>query len=147
MACVSKRLVQSLADFPQTQTFKVKQGERFSLDRGQLCKRFLQLRPIELRGNLAIQIGLSRQSIIQRIEICTGVKAAASQVRLSIQSAMESNLQDPIFHAALRAVKEHRLLVEVEKYFLHYVLRFPSVAHDPSRDTQHKPGVTVKQDL
>ena len=60
MARVAERLVQSRADFPQAQAFKVKQDQRFTLHRGEPSKRFLQLRPIELGSDLPIQIGLSR---------------------------------------------------------------------------------------
>jgi hypothetical protein len=59
MARVPERLVQLLADFPQAQAFKIKQGQRLSLDRRQLSKRFLQLHPVQLGRHLAIQIGPS----------------------------------------------------------------------------------------
>ena len=60
VARVAERFVQPLADFSQTQTFKVEQGESLALNPGELSKRFLKSRPVELRPDLTIEICLSR---------------------------------------------------------------------------------------
>jgi hypothetical protein len=60
VARVAERFVQPLADFSQAQTFKVEQGESLALNLGELSKRFLKSRPVELRPDLTIEICLSR---------------------------------------------------------------------------------------
>ena len=99
MTDISQRFVQALADLSQLKPLEVKQVEGTALNLGEFLEGPFQMEPVHLGANLPLDVRLVQQSIMQRIDVCTKVKTAACQVRLSIERSVEGNLHDPGFRA------------------------------------------------
>jgi hypothetical protein len=147
MSNVSQRLVQPLADLPQCKPLEVEQIERATLNLGQVFECSFQVRPVHLGSNFLLKVRMAQQSIMQRVDVCTNVKAATRQVRLSIQRSVKGNLNDPGLTIASCGVEQRSLPVHVEKHVLDNFFGLTVVPQNAQGDTQDQPRVTVEQKI
>jgi len=147
MAHVPQRLVHLLADFAQFQPLKIVEFQCPALHFRKPPECLFQLLPVEFGGNFAFQIRRPRQSIVKRIDFCTSVKAAPRQIRMPVECAMISDLNDPRLGRTLGRIEELRLAVDIKEDLLNNFLRLTAVTENTQADVKNETRIPIKQNM
>jgi len=141
--------VKTLADFPQIQTFEVKQLYCSPLKVAQIEEGLIEPLEVEPGADFPLQIRTAGGSSTQLIgiEIRAQIESAPRKMLLAIAGPAIGDLDDPHLCRSAGGLKGCCFSKQVKEALLHHFFGFSSVLKDAQSYPVNQPGVTAEEHI